>query len=445
MMVAVAILGTLTVAFLVTTLVFVAKVQKLTRDNIQLKSDLDRAVRADERDDRWNLLQQMAGNQGVVRYLDSSLRDTAEKVTGSRRDEANILLDRINASLDEDASSLIGTVDKLRADNDALQRRLEEADASSDAARSDLQAAQDAIGALRAKLDDGMNRMTSEVDTYKAGTDEYRAGIEATRQQFDTKLQEIQGESDATVRSLETEIGDLESKLAIANDQLRTLRIERGEEGLRPQSEATLVDGRVIGLNTASNEVSIDLGRRDHVVLGLTFEIYPGDSTIRPGRGGRYPTGKASVEIMRIDVGSSVGRIIRRQAGNPILVGDSVANAVYDPSKVYSFAVFGNFDTNNDGLRTPQERQSIKSLIAEWGGDVSEDVQGDTDFIVLGSRPVLPPQPRPSDPVELIQSFLLKKQTVQKYDEMFKQAEATGIPVLNQNRLYTLTGLRGRR
>lgn len=434
--------------FLVTTLVLFAKVQELTNNVALAQTDLDAAVRSGERDDRWQVLQQIAqadGRQGVVRYLDSALRDISEKVTGSRRDEPQIVSQRIEQALGGNASSLLGLVNSLQSEVKSLEGRIVQSEASRDAARADMLASDDRIADIQRTHDETLSRATSEFDDYKARGDQYAADIESTRQQFETRLQQIQSDSDATIRSLEGEIAELESGMAIASDQLRTLRSERGDDELRPSFEGALVDGRILGINAATGDISIDRGRHDRLVLGLSFEVYPGGSSIRPLSNGNYPQGKASIEIIRIGDNSSVARVIRRTSGNPILVGDSIANAVYDPTKEYSFAVFGNFDTSGDGIFTPQERQDIASLISEWGGQASEHVQGDTDFLVLGRRPVLPPEPRPSDPVELIQRYLLMKQELQKYDDMFRQAQATGIPVLNQNRLYTLTGLRGRR
>ena len=187
------------------------------------------------------------------------------------------------------------------------------------------------------------------------------------------------------------------------------------------------------------------LGIADRLVVGLPFEIYSGLTNIKPGPNGEYPPGKATIEVIRIDDTSSVARIIRENAGTPIIRGDAIANAVYDPRKQYSFAVFGNFDTDRDGIPTPQGRQDVRAMITQWGGKVSEDIVGNTDFLVLGTKPALPPQPKSTDPVELIQRFLMLKQESQKYDELFDAAQKAGIPVLNENRLYTLTGAHAQR
>ena len=111
---------------------------------------------------------------------------------------------------------------------------------------------------------------------------------------------------------------------------------------------------------------------------------------------------------------------------------------------MYNFVVFGNFDTNNDFVYTPQERSELAALVEEWGGRVESDISGETDFVVLGQRPTLPPAPKIDDPIEIVQRYRRLAQEQRKYDDLFNTASNTGIPVLNQNRFYTLTGLDSR-
>jgi len=107
--------------------------------------------------------------------------------------------------------------------------------------------------------------------------------------------------------------------------------------------------------------------------------------------------------------------------------------------------VFGNFDMNGDGDATAQERNDVESLIRDWGGALEEDLSGRTDFLVLGERPKLPIQPPPDAPLAVVQNYINKQAEVERYNALFERATQASIPVLNQNRLMTLTGLRGQR
>lgn len=446
MMVGLAVSTVLWLSLFVTSIILFARVQKLNTELALRQSDLDAAVRADERDDRWSELQQLAGSRtGVVRYLDTALQDVALHVTGSRRETPQSLIEKIKATAGEGGPALLALVRTKQEEIQSLQDRLAQAEQSRDNARADLLASVDRIKALEAQQKETFNHIGSEVGTYKASAEELRADVTDARTSMEDRVENIRQQAYQTIAALESEVANLESQLAVANDQLRRYKQDQSDQSLRPTFEGALVDARVVGINAAAREVYLDLGKRDRLVVGLPFEIYASTTTIKPGPDGQYPPGKATVEVIRIDDTSSVARIIRESAGQPVLRGDVAANAVYDPKKVYSFAVYGNFDTDSDGIPTPQGRQDVMAMITGWGGKVSEDIAGDTDFLVLGAKPALPPQPRSTDPVELIQRYLMLKQEAAKYDELFQAAQRAGIPVLNQNRLYTLTGAHAQR
>ena len=78
------------------------------------------------------------------------------------------------------------------------------------------------------------------------------------------------------------------------------------------------------------------------------------------------------------------------------------------------------------------------ALIRDWGGQVSDELTGAVDFLVLGSRPVLPPEPAGTAPLEIQREFIRLRQKVERYDDMFDKAVKTSIPILNLNRLETL-------
>lgn len=445
MMVTLAIFSVLSLGLFVTTIVFFAKVQKLNNELKLKQADLDSALRSDERADRWEELKRLAGNRsGVVRYLDNSLAETTQLVTGSRRDTPDALIEKIKGAT-ADGTPLLRLLQDRSEQIESLTKQLTAAEASRLAAQDDLKASEGRVGKLEEAHRGTIAKLNEEIEGYRSGTERFRSGVEAAKQDMNSRVQKIQTTADSTIASLEGQVSSLESQLLIANDQLRRLRTERSQDTLKPAFEGSLADGHIVGVSAPNRQVYLDLGRRDRLVLGLAFEVYSGGSAIKPGSDGEYPPGKASIEVIRIDEASSVARIVRENAGTPIINGDVVANAVYDPKKVYTFTVYGNFDTNEDGAVTPQELQDVRALIAQWNGRVTDDIGGDTDFLVLGTKPVLPPQPKPTDPVELIQRYLSLKQATQKYDELLEKAQQTGIPVLNQNRLYTLTGLRGQR
>src|SRR6185295_9832008 len=151
---------------------------------------------------------------------------------------------------------------------------------------------------------------------------------------------------------------------------------------------------------------------------------------------------KGAIEVISVEESTATCRIIFETRGNPIVRGDVIANAIYDPTKVYTMLVFGNFDTNGDGAATPLEANDIRAMIETWGGKVTEELTGAVDFLVLGQRPVVPPVPPSGAPPAVQTEYIRMDALATKYDELTKQAAATSVPILNENRLYTLIGRR---
>ncbi len=443
---AVAVLGILTLGLIISTVISIANVQRLNRELTQAQSDLDHAVRSSERGDRWEELKIASGSgQGVVSYLDSQLQNVMVDVTGVRRKTVTELQEQITNIYGADSPPLMDILSQQESRIVALERQVMRVETQRDEAITERDSSRDRIAELQRDYNESIARAEAEVGDYSQRVQSYRSDVEQTKDDLETRVTSIRDDADSRVSSLEGEIDQITSENLILQDQIARLRRERADETLKPEDEYTLIDGRVVGVNTSTSEVYIDKGRNDRLVQGLTFEVYATGTVIRPDSEGNFPLGKATIEVVRIEDSSAVCFVLRNTTGNPILSNDLIANAVYDPNKQYTFTVFGNFDTNGDNFTTPEERLEIEALIQEWGGTVSNDISGDTDFVVLGRKPILPPQPSVTDPAETVQYYFDLRRIVNKYDDIFEKASQTNIPVLNQNRLYTLTGLSFRR
>ncbi len=445
MMVSLAVFALLSLVLFVLTVVFAASTQRLTRERDAAVNDLTVAVRADERDDRWEeLKRQSGGRTGVVRYLDRSLTGTIRLAGGGRSDTAETFRAKAEAVLDG-APTMLAAIERRDGRISDLQRDIANAERDRDNALSDMKASNERVKLIEDESRATVARLNTELDKYRQELENYRLGVESTKTEMIDSTANVRAQADRTIADLESRNSQITDRLLVLEGLLDNYRTATSKDRLRPQSEAELVDARVIGVNPGAREVYLSIGRSNHVVLGMTFEIYSLGTTIRADAEGNYPPGKATVEIIRIDDSSSTARVIRETRGNPIIEGDFGANPVYDPNKKYVFVIYGNFDMNRDGVPTAAEANEVRAIIDQWGGVVRDEVSGDTDFLVLGTRPVLPPEPKNTDPIELIQRYLRMKQTVQRYDDLFETAKRTGIPVLNQNRFETLTGMHGQR
>lgn len=439
--VALGIFATLTLALFVLTVIFAAQANKERQERQAAEATYNEAIRPDERNDTWDQLRARAGrNQGVVMYLHQQNQELLNLIGASRRESSEAVMERVRGTLSQGSSTLLREVESLTARIQDLQRQVEAADRARGSAEADMLAAieradrqQQANLQRLAENNAQLAELQAEVQRYREGADE---NIDTARGQ----VAEERATSSQRIAELESSGRQLRNQIAVLEEQLERLRGQRSDEVLTAQNEATLIDGRVVSISGA-DEVILDRGRRDRMVLGLTFEVYPRGTTLRADADGEFPPGKASLEVIRVDEGTSRARVIRSTRGNPVVAGDLLLNPIYDPNKVYKFVVFGNFDTNRDGVATEQERNQIIAMIQEWGGSIQNEIDGTTDFVVLGEPPILPPQPRQDDPIEVIDRYIQLRRTVDRFNELFESAKRAGIPVLNQNRLMTLTGM----
>ncbi len=442
----VTLLGVLMLASFIAAIVFYGQKQRLGKELVIAQDQRGQYIRADEQnsDSVLALIGKKPGNESLVGYLQRSLETAMQRVTGSRTDTIEDLesdLEKVNGA---DTASLIRVVQSRESDISRLEKALADAESAREAAEADLQAEVDRLTRIEQAHSATVAALNDEVGRYKTELDRYRGNVNDTISQNNSRVDQIRADSAEVETTLRGQLSQMQEQVVLQQEKIRTLERSRADQVLQPTDEFALVDARVVSVEGQRRQVYVDAGRDKRVVLGMSFAVYSDAGAIQPDENGDYPPGKATVEVIRVDEKSSLCRIIRETRGNPIVVGDVAANAIYDPAKTYTFVVFGNFDANRDGIATPQERNGIVGLIGQWGGRIAEDVAGDVDFLVLGERPLLPPQPPPDAPIAVVREYIRKQQDSQQYDRLFETATQTGIPVLNENRLYTLTGYTGR-
>ncbi|MFN0012061.1 MAG: hypothetical protein ACKVS8_10500 [Phycisphaerales bacterium] len=440
----IALLGVSTLALFVLTLMFWSDLQNTKRDRQQFADDVKAFVAQGEMNSdgvRSLKAEAEAQRKTVVSYLQESSQTLAQKLSGSAKGGMKELIETVDKRLDGQPTNLLA----LMADKDTKIAQLTKAAADADAARQaalkDLENQSAVTKAQKDSFDGAVASMGQDVGKVKDDAETYRSDLEKARGDMTASVEAQKREGEDKEAGLNNKISKLNEELLVAQGKIRALTEKNKAAALRPTDEAALVDGGVINVDAASGMVFVDRGRKHRVVLGMRFEVFADASVIRPdAETGDYPRGKATIEITKVDDSTSIARVLSGQRGNPVIRGDVLANALYDPAKTYSFLVYGNFDINRDGLSSVEEQTDIRAQVREWGGTISETLSGDVDFLVLGARPTLPPTPPADAPVPVVQEFIRLKRVVQEYDRLVEQATATSIPVLNQNRLFTLTG-----
>lgn len=381
-------------------------------------------------------------NQSAVAFLGESLKTVGEKTLGTKGRTPSQLIEELT-KLAGTSPSVSAALTEARGQVKLLEERAAQADAARQAALTDLQNQVSLVEKQKQDYDAGVASLKGEIGTYKDQADGYREDLNKARGEMAAAIDRAKREAEDREAELNNRIAKLQEELQIVRGQLARLQQDRGKDIIRPTDEFALVDAEVIGLDPVTGNVFLNRGRKDKLVLGMSFEVFGEAAAIRPDdRTGEYNRGKASVEIVSIDEDSATARVTRTVRGNPVVRGDVLANAVYDPNKTYTFLVVGNFDVNGDQRFTREEQTDIKAQIREWGGRTVDSLQGDVDFVILGQSPILPPAPPTDAPVPVVQAYLRERAVVQEYERIQQAAVASSIPILNQNRLATLTGRR---
>jgi hypothetical protein len=401
-------------------------------------------VRTDEQnqDNVRNLVEEAKkdGRKSLVGYLVANREAMMQKITGSGRDSLADLATKLKDVPGAESSALVPLIRQQQQQISSLGRQLEDADKARLAAQADQQNEARRVADIEAAHQKTVDSLNAMIRQYRDELDGYRKGADDYKKKVDAQLDGVKQSAAESEARLNEQLKKLNEEKLIIESQLNALRAQKNLAIVRPGDEAALVDGTVIATDGSARQAFISLGARNHVVLGMTFSVYSNAEAIRPDAEGNYPRGKATLEVTSVGDASSTCRITSEVRGNPVVKGDVIANAVYDPNKTYKFVVYGNFDANRDGAATSLEREDVKAMIAGWGGTVIDDLTGEADFLVLGERPITPPRPSSAAPLELILEYQRREQEAQRFDLLFRQAQSTSVPVLNENRLYTLIG-----
>lgn len=442
--VTITLLGVVSLTLFILTIVFLSKYQGVQQQYDTLNSEVEEFVRKGERQqDEIARLKDLAkkDRKSLVGYLSESLGQSMQRVTGSSRDTFEELNKKMEGIPGATGSTLFAVIQARQARIDELQKQVEVADKARQQALLDLGNESGRVKKLDQAYQETLAAATKEIDRYKAEVDAYRAQVNETLRQAQVRVDKVTQEFESAKAVLNDRIANLQRENLVFTETIRKLQGEKKSDILRPRDEFALVDGGIIGLNPAQKQVFIGLGRKDKVILGMTFNVYSDASALRPDPvTGDYPRPKAVLEVTNISDDSSVARILTETKGNPVVKGDVIANPIYDPKKSYKFVVYGNFDTNNDGAPTEAEVADVKAMIEAWGGTIIDDLAGDVDFLVLGERPILPARPGPDTPIEVVQEYMRLDGKARRYDKLFEQAQTTSVPVLNEHRLRTLIG-----
>lgn len=441
---AITILALAALGFFVAFAVFYGKHSGVQTKLQQAQNEQSDIVKPEERnrDDVRNLIEEAkrSGNKSLVGFLVESQEAVMGRVTGSRRDRPSDLASKLATVNGADTSSLMALISTKDSEIASLRTQVTQADEARQAAIANQQAEVERLSGIEESHRQTIEGLSGQVGQVRGESESYRVSTDEYKKRVDAELDRVKQQAAESEGRLQDQLQKMTEDKLILENQLASLRGQRNLATVRAGDEYALVDGEVVAVDGSSRQAFISLGRANNVVLGMTFSVYASAASLRPDADGNYPRGKATLEVTNVGENSSTCRITSEVRGNPVVKGDVIANAVYDPSKKYKFVIFGGFDTDRDGIATELEQAEVRSMIESWGGTVVADLTGDADFLVLGQRPNTPVRPGSDAPLPVVLDFQKKTEEVQRYDLLQRQAMGTSVPILTENRLYTLIG-----
>jgi len=432
-----------TICLLVVTIAFYSQKEDARDSAVTAERELERYVTREQRgrDDLAVFEGAAASNrQSVVGHLLGLLGDTNAFVSGNR----NATLSQHRATLNlSDTDSVINAMGELRRQVNSSASEVQRLD-------SQLQDRTREVAELRTRLENQVAESRQREDAIRNSIASYEQAARDYEEEFRRALDlleraKVEVEESSRIRLMDLQRLNDSLRQDNAVMQTRVSELQRVVDAIRikPANPAELVDGRVIDI-VGNDQVYIDLGRSNRIVLGMTFEVYDDEQAIQiDPRTGEESRGKASIQVINVGDNTSLARITRATPGRPIVRGNVIANAVYDPSYRFRFLVHGRFDVTGDGRPTVAGAEFVRSRVIEWGGEVIEgdELTGDLDFVVLGAQPPLPAPLSSTADVDAFNRYIELRAAREQYDDLFRQAREAQIPVLNWNRFQILTGM----
>lgn len=335
---------------------------------------------------------------------------------------------------EKDTALASGTrkITALQTDNERLVQEKQ-------ALQQQVDGLDDKIAAIRTdcanKIEEQSVAHRQEIDNLTQQIAQLRGQIQDT--QFTIKTKE--GTIDRVTNELsqaKTKIKELETRLRGQNIATRGAQPEEfkpGQSGVSVDM-ATKPDGRILRVVDDEALCYINIGREDGLEVDTSFAVFDSEAPMNE------ENVKATLVVTSVRDKISACRIASKAEDNPIRLGDPVVNVAFDSTVTYSFHVIGDFDLSGNGNPTPQGQEQIKAMIREAGGEIAGDLGVETDFLVAGPKPSVPPAPREGADLATRAAYQSALANQKKYEEDVALAMKLGVQILNTNRFLSFMG-----
>lgn len=320
----------------------------------------------------------------------------------------------------ERISELIALVAKKGKDYNTQVRQTDEAEKEADAQIAQMQKTLETTQAemvkLREDLEGEKQRALENENRLKSELADAKANLGTVTKRYEDFQQKAADDS----RGLQNQIAATE-----AQNKLLKNRINRYEREVYDNP-----DGQVTKVAPALGTVFVNLGSADGLTNNRTFAVYDAEVT-----NFEEDNFKAKIEITRVDDFRSEARIIQEDPTNPILKGDHILTATWDPGFAVPIALAGIFDLDGDRF---DDTEKLARMIERNGGkvvamhDSEGNIQGEIDssvrYLVKGNAPVLGENANPN--------------IVDAMQQMEAQAVQNTVQVIDLQKLLNRMGVR---
>ncbi len=346
-----------------------------------------------------------APGKTLVGEMNNGIKMLCAQITGSREDAPSTAVAKLDSALQEIADAgIVSDPGMFTADDGAVsvishlhelfkteRDQREQVVTQFEKAQEDLVAMTKSNADLGASFRDDLIKLEEQVASLQAARDELERTNEAEVRDLGDRISAKQDQLDGmrTERSklmqrVQSELSQRENLLIEQRNALQELR-GPGAVGTQELALARKPVAKVLRALPGDAIVHIDLGRRDNVVLGMTFSIYSADERV-PADG----IGKATVEVYSLGERTAECRVTTPPSpDDPILEGDLAGNILLSRNKAKKpqFCIVGRFDVDYDGQLDARGRDAVVALVQRYGGEVVPSVTALTDYVIVGAAP----------------------------------------------------------
>jgi hypothetical protein len=256
------------------------------------------------------------------------------------------------ATLRSRIADLTALVDRLRKDLLIQRKQAEEADRK---AKVEIAQVNQTLESNNKELADLQVKLQEEKEASLVKENTLKKEVEAEKKAFADLNRKTDEAAQKAAFDLRT-ANDKIAKLEVDNSNLK-IRLNKYEKEYFDNA-----DGQVIRVASALNTVFIDIGSADGLTLNRTFTIY--DQAVTDFENAE-PKGK--IEVIRVGGFRSEAKITEQSVTDPILNGDHILTATWDPGFSVQIALAGRFDLDGDRY---DDTEKLTRMIERNGGRV---------------------------------------------------------------------------